>query len=88
MSGDEKPLFVILSGEDIDIVGEALGYIETIKIINGKENQWFEKYAKEHPQWNNMVRDLEWILNTMTLFSLTVELVEQNHSVKEPTVLR
>jgi hypothetical protein len=50
MSGDEKPLFVILSGEDIEIVGEALGYIETIKIINGKENQWFEKYAKEHPR--------------------------------------
>ena len=50
MSGDEKPLFVILSGEDIEIVGEALSYIETIKIINGKENQWFEKYAKEHPR--------------------------------------
>jgi hypothetical protein len=38
MSGDEKPLFVILSGEDIEIVGEALGYIETIKIIKGSEN--------------------------------------------------
>jgi thiol-disulfide isomerase/thioredoxin len=50
MSGDEKPLFVILSGEDIEIVGEALGYKETIKIIHGKENQWFEKYAKEHPR--------------------------------------
>lgn len=41
---------MVLSGEDIEIVGEALSYIETIKIINGKENQWFEKYAKEHPR--------------------------------------
>jgi len=30
MSADNKPLFVILSGEDIEIVGEALSYTETI----------------------------------------------------------
>jgi len=50
MSSDEKPLFIILSGEDIEISGEALAYIETISIIKGKENQWFEQYAKEHPK--------------------------------------
>ena len=49
MSADEKPLFVILSGEDIEIIGEALSYIETIKITKGQENKWFEQYAKEHP---------------------------------------
>lgn len=50
MSADEKPFFVILSGEDIEIVGEALSFIETIKITKGRENQWFEKYAQEHPR--------------------------------------
>lgn len=50
MSTDNKPLFVILSGEDIEIFGEALSQPETIKIKKGKQNQWFEQYAKEHPR--------------------------------------
>lgn len=50
MSADEKPLLVILSGEHIEIVGESLSYVETIKITKGRENQWFEQYAKEHPR--------------------------------------
>lgn len=41
---------MILSGEDINIIGEALSYPETINIISGQENQWFEQYAKEHPR--------------------------------------
>jgi thiol-disulfide isomerase/thioredoxin len=50
LSADDKPLFVILSGEDIALVGEALSYVETLKITKGKENQLFEQYAKEHPR--------------------------------------
>ena len=50
ISADEKPIFVILSGEDIEIQGEALSYTETINITKGKENQWFEQYASEHPK--------------------------------------
>jgi len=50
MSVDEKPLFLILSGEHIEIVGEALSYTETIKITKGRENQCFEQYAQEHPR--------------------------------------
>jgi thiol-disulfide isomerase/thioredoxin len=49
-AADEKPLFVILSGEDIAIAGEALGALSTIKITKGQENQWFEQYAQEHPR--------------------------------------
>ena len=45
---DDKPFFVILSGENIEIAGEALSYTETIQITKGKENQLFEQYAKEH----------------------------------------
>lgn len=50
MSADEKPLFVILSGEDIEVHGEAISYTESIKITKGQENQWFEQYAQEHPR--------------------------------------
>lgn len=35
ISSDEKALFVILSGEDIEITGEALSYTETTKITKG-----------------------------------------------------
>ena len=50
ISADDKPLFVILSGEDIEIVGEALSYTETIKVKKGAENLAFEQYAEEHPK--------------------------------------
>ena len=50
ISADDKPLFVILSGEDVVIQGEAPSYLETIKVIKGKENQIFERYAIEHPK--------------------------------------
>lgn len=50
ISADEKPLFVILSGEEVVVQGEAPSYIETIKIVKGKENQIFEQYATEHPK--------------------------------------
>lgn len=47
---NEKPLFVILSGEDIEVVGASLSHIESIQIIKGQENKWFEQYAQEHPR--------------------------------------
>jgi thiol-disulfide isomerase/thioredoxin len=50
MSAEKNPLFVILSGEDIEIIGESLSNTETIKVTNGQENQWFEQYAQEHPK--------------------------------------
>lgn len=50
MSSDNKPLFVILGGENIEIIGEGLSYLETIKVTKGQENLFFEQYAKEHPR--------------------------------------
>ena len=50
ISSDKKPLFVLLSGEDVEIIGEALSAAETIHIKKGKENLLFEQYAKEHPR--------------------------------------
>jgi len=50
MSADNKPYFVILSEEEILLSGEALSYVESLKVLKGKENFWFEKYAKEQPK--------------------------------------
>jgi hypothetical protein len=43
MASDNKPLYLILSGENIEVIGEALSYIETIKITKGQENQSIEQ---------------------------------------------
>ena len=48
MSADQKILLVLLSGEDIELVGEVLNDPKTIKITKGQENLWFEQYANEH----------------------------------------
>tara|TARA_B110000483_G_scaffold238233_1_gene314462 strand:+ start:300 stop:1694 length:1395 start_codon:yes stop_codon:yes gene_type:complete len=72
MSADNKPLFVILSGEDIEIIGEALSYTETIKITKGQENKWFEQYAKDHPRREQVLSAwvyLEKIYTSDSLFS-------------------
>ena len=70
---ENKPLLVILNGEDIEITGKLLELTETIKIKKGQENQWFEQYAKEYPKreqalsaWNY----LEKIYTSDSLFSL------------------
>lgn len=73
MSSDNKPLFVILSGEDIEIIGDALIQPEMIKVKKGKENQHFEQYAQEHPKRDRALSAwiyLEKIYTTETLFSV------------------
>lgn len=50
ITADAKPLFVILSGEDIEVQGSSLSDKESLKITRGQENKWFEQYAKEHPR--------------------------------------
>jgi thiol-disulfide isomerase/thioredoxin len=70
LSADEKPLFVILSGEDIELVGEALSYTETIKITKGQENLWFEQYAQEHPRREQALSAWIYLEKIYTLDSL------------------
>jgi thiol-disulfide isomerase/thioredoxin len=70
MSSDNKPLFVILSGEDIEIMGEALSYVETLKTVKGQQNQWFEQYAKEHPRREQALSGWVYLEKIYTLDSL------------------
>ena len=73
MAVDNKPLFVILSGEEIELSGESLSNFETIKIKKGQENQYFEQFANEHPKREQALSAwlyLEKIYATDTLFAV------------------
>ncbi|MEN8122855.1 MAG: TlpA disulfide reductase family protein [Bacteroidota bacterium] len=47
---DNKPFFIVLSGEMIILKGETFALPEIIEILKGKENQLFAQYATEHPR--------------------------------------
>ncbi|OFY94517.1 MAG: hypothetical protein A2491_20730 [Bacteroidetes bacterium RIFOXYC12_FULL_35_7] len=46
---DNKQLFLVLGGESVKLKGKSFAIAESIKIIEGYENQVFEQYATEHP---------------------------------------
>jgi thiol-disulfide isomerase/thioredoxin len=70
IASDNKPFFILLSGEDIVITGEALNVPETIKIIKGQENLFFEQYAKEHPRREQALSAWGYLEKIYTLDSL------------------
>ena len=47
---DKKPFIVVLSGQAIELKGQAFSSPETVEILKGKENRLFGKYASEHPR--------------------------------------
>ena len=74
-SADDKPMIVILSGEDVEIKGEALINMESMRISKGRENLWFERYAREHPRREQALSAwayLEKMYRADTLFSKQV----------------
>ncbi len=73
IASDNKPLFILLCGEDIVITGEDLSVPENIKVNKGQENLYFEQYAKEHPLREQALSAwgyLEKIYTLDSLFSL------------------
>lgn len=50
VSKNQKTFLVVLSGENIRIEGKSFALPETIKVIEGRENQLFGQYAVEHPR--------------------------------------
>lgn len=70
MSADDKPLFVILSGEAIELLGETLSDTETLKVTKGQENQWLEQYAQEHPKREQALSAWMYLEKMYTLDSL------------------
>ncbi len=69
-SADDKPLFVLLSGEDVEISGETLSAVQTIHIKKGKENLMFEQYAKQHPRREQSLSAWIYLEKIYTLDSL------------------
>jgi hypothetical protein len=47
---DNKPFLIVLNGAEIKLIGEFFVFLETIKILEGQENQLFAQYATEHPR--------------------------------------
>jgi thiol-disulfide isomerase/thioredoxin len=50
ISNDNKPFFIILQNEDIEIIGESLYQKESIKVLKSTENKSFGQYAIDHPK--------------------------------------
>ncbi|MFN5208624.1 MAG: peroxiredoxin family protein [Bacteroidota bacterium] len=73
IAGEDKPYFVILCNEQIEINGELPSIPESISILKGKQNIQFARYAREHPKRENTMSAwifLEKIYNADTLFSV------------------
>ena len=73
IAADEKPFFLILNGENIEIIGESLSNPQTISTTQGQENRWLQQYAKEHPrreQALNAWTYLEKLYTSDSLFSV------------------
>jgi thiol-disulfide isomerase/thioredoxin len=70
ISADEKPFYVILSGDDIEIQGDSLNNTATLRILISQENMWFEQYAKEHPRREQALSAWDYLEKIYTLDSL------------------
>lgn len=70
MSTDKKPYFVILGEEETQLAGEALSYVENLRVLKGKENFWFEQYAKEQPKREQAQSAWAYLSNLYTSDSL------------------
>lgn len=47
---DQKPLVIVLSGEEVRLRGEALSLTGSIEVNRGSQNKWFVQYATEQPK--------------------------------------
>lgn len=66
LTENSKPFIVVLSGEDIVLKGETLSHPETIRVIEGKENQLFGQYALEHPKREQTLSAWDYLLKIYT----------------------
>lgn len=86
VSADGNPFIVVLSGENIELKGEAFSATETVEILSGKENQLFEQYASEHPRREQVLSAwiyLENIYRSDSLFAVHDEPMEAIKQEKE-----
>jgi thiol-disulfide isomerase/thioredoxin len=71
LTEENKPYFLILDkGEQISLKGEYLSMPETVKVLSGKQNQAFSKYASEHPKREQILSAWRYLNQIYTLDSL------------------
>lgn len=66
---NEKPFFVLLSGEDIQIEGKSLNEPQSIQVLKGKANQFFGQYATEQPKREQVLSAWEYLEKVYTMDS-------------------
>lgn len=82
-AGDETPLILMLSGEDIDIKGKSLGNPISISITKGSENQWLQQYGKELPRREQALSAWTFLKEMYTSDSLFSMQQEPKTSIRE-----
>ena len=80
-STDNKPLIIILSGEEIELLGESLSNTQTIKITKGKQNQWFEQYAQQHPRREQALSAWDYLEKIYATDSLFMEKAKPHKAI-------
>ena len=82
ISTDKKIFLLVLSGEDIALVGEALSDSKTVTITKGQENQWFEQYANEHPKREQALSAWEYLDKIYTQEALFARQKSPNKAIQ------
>jgi thiol-disulfide isomerase/thioredoxin len=80
ITAENKPCFIILEkGENIKLTGENLTFSESVKVLEGKQNQLFSNYAKEHPRREQALSAWVYLQKIYTLDSLfSIQSVPKN----------
>ena len=69
-AGKGKAFIVILSGEEIELAGEALDFAESITVVKGKQNQQMAQYAREQPRREQAISAWSFLQNIYVQDSL------------------
>lgn len=69
---DGKAFIVILTSEDISLIGESLAIAETIEVTSGIQNQLFAQYSREHHRREQVMSAWDYLDKTYHLDSLLV----------------
>jgi len=60
-AADNKPYFVVLEKENIELKGELLNNPETVMVVKGFENKAFVRYAKDHAKREQAMRAWDYL---------------------------
>jgi thiol-disulfide isomerase/thioredoxin len=79
---EKKPLFVILSDEDVEISGESFTQLASLRTLKGAQNQAFERYAQEHPKREQALSAWDYLARLYSLDSLFSQHSKPNEAIR------